>query len=551
MGYYEFPHTRNYDTDLGYLIKKYKELLKSYNITNEYLKKLKTIGLADSDVKVFNTCQDMKSIDSDILEINDFVFTNGYYELNDGGLGIYKISAIKPDGFYERISNGLYAELITSEVPNVKQYGAYGDGIHDDTNEVQTAINNNYNKELFIPKGIYKLTETININDAITITGVGCDGKSTLSGNINCGFLTSAPIGFNITRDLQTFSRIILRSFSIKSSNGNGKAIYVQRANHITFDKLNIIQFNHGTGLQLGILTDGFSGQYSLINDCIFGECLIGVDIQNYIGVHIVDSLFDGNNNGTDIGLYTHGYPDGSIAIKLEANQAGSNRIEHCRIQGFEYGVSINSSENIIRDIRAEMTKLLFLVNSDKNIISDSALNNYLILEKNGLPTSGRYGAYCVVNSGNLNCINEFIFGSCYGADVRSSATNTYGSGLPVINITLGNISENTNITNIDFGNFIKGYSCCLKSVKITATNMEAVKSDGGSWYIAANNGYTFTNDSSFVADEDGYYPIVSNNQNLVTSGTITINKNSGTPLDLKNVRVKFIVEPYPDYSIE
>lgn len=39
MGYYEVPHTRNYDSDLGYLIKKYKELIKKYedlnkNVTN-------------------------------------------------------------------------------------------------------------------------------------------------------------------------------------------------------------------------------------------------------------------------------------------------------------------------------------------------------------------------------------------------------------------------------------------------------------------------------------------------------------------------------------
>lgn len=27
MGYYDFPHTRNYDSDLGFLIKKYKETL--------------------------------------------------------------------------------------------------------------------------------------------------------------------------------------------------------------------------------------------------------------------------------------------------------------------------------------------------------------------------------------------------------------------------------------------------------------------------------------------------------------------------------------------
>lgn len=31
MSYYEFPHTRNYDSDLGFLIEKYKELQTTYN----------------------------------------------------------------------------------------------------------------------------------------------------------------------------------------------------------------------------------------------------------------------------------------------------------------------------------------------------------------------------------------------------------------------------------------------------------------------------------------------------------------------------------------
>lgn len=31
MGYYDFPHTRNYDSDLGFLIEKYKELHTTYN----------------------------------------------------------------------------------------------------------------------------------------------------------------------------------------------------------------------------------------------------------------------------------------------------------------------------------------------------------------------------------------------------------------------------------------------------------------------------------------------------------------------------------------
>lgn len=31
MSYYDFPHTRNYDSDLGFLIKKYKELRTTYD----------------------------------------------------------------------------------------------------------------------------------------------------------------------------------------------------------------------------------------------------------------------------------------------------------------------------------------------------------------------------------------------------------------------------------------------------------------------------------------------------------------------------------------
>lgn len=41
MGYFnEFPHTRGYDGDLGWLIKMYKELLARYMCNNEYLKEI-------------------------------------------------------------------------------------------------------------------------------------------------------------------------------------------------------------------------------------------------------------------------------------------------------------------------------------------------------------------------------------------------------------------------------------------------------------------------------------------------------------------------------
>lgn len=44
MGYFnEFPHTRGYDGDLGYLIKMYKELLSQYQTLNEYYENLTNV----------------------------------------------------------------------------------------------------------------------------------------------------------------------------------------------------------------------------------------------------------------------------------------------------------------------------------------------------------------------------------------------------------------------------------------------------------------------------------------------------------------------------
>ncbi len=59
MGYYEFPHTRNYDQDLGFLIKKYnnliEELKKIEDVEKAILKEINNIVtkmLNDGDIKL-------------------------------------------------------------------------------------------------------------------------------------------------------------------------------------------------------------------------------------------------------------------------------------------------------------------------------------------------------------------------------------------------------------------------------------------------------------------------------------------------------------------
>lgn len=60
--------------------------------------------------------------------------------------------------------------MIDGSVVNVIDFGAVGDGVNDDTSAIQAAINSvsTVGGEVFIPKGIYKVTSTIYIQSSST-----------------------------------------------------------------------------------------------------------------------------------------------------------------------------------------------------------------------------------------------------------------------------------------------------------------------------------------------------------------------------------------------
>lgn len=131
-------------------------------IISEYLNSKAVFG--------FDTVADMKS--SANLIDGSFARTLGYRSKNDGGGALYKIRNITNDdvvdeGFIVAMNddqNQLVAELIieNNEV-NVKQFGAYGDGTHDDTTAISNALSKGGNVHL--PTGSYKLTSKINLSN--------------------------------------------------------------------------------------------------------------------------------------------------------------------------------------------------------------------------------------------------------------------------------------------------------------------------------------------------------------------------------------------------
>lgn len=91
----------------------------------------------DKKTYYYDTVADMKA---DIkLKAGDMAVTLGYYEPNDGGRSEYRIIS-STERYAETLDNNLKAELIIKEEVHPEQFGAYGDGIHDDTEVIEYII---------------------------------------------------------------------------------------------------------------------------------------------------------------------------------------------------------------------------------------------------------------------------------------------------------------------------------------------------------------------------------------------------------------------------
>ena len=115
---------------------------------------------------VFETVADMKAADN--LVAGSYAQTLGFHTLNDGGGATYYITDTGTADEITIIACGdLYANLVFDKV-NVKQFGAYGDDTHDDSTVFTAALTH---KNVYIPKGTYKISENLTLLGDQKITG--------------------------------------------------------------------------------------------------------------------------------------------------------------------------------------------------------------------------------------------------------------------------------------------------------------------------------------------------------------------------------------------
>lgn len=178
------------------------------DIISQYLNSVALFG--------YDNIASMKSAEN--LINGSYAHTLGYYAKNDGGAGLYKIRTITNDDVVDEgkiiamDDNTLIAELIikNGEV-NARQFGAKGDGVTDDTTELQNALNSGYN--VYLPSGNYLVSETLNMPFNITLRG-DKRTKSILKSTI----VNDYTIKYGTSYDYNAYSGII-ENIRIESPN--------------------------------------------------------------------------------------------------------------------------------------------------------------------------------------------------------------------------------------------------------------------------------------------------------------------------------------------
>lgn len=117
------------------------------------------------NIRIFNSVEDMKA--SNTLKAGALAKTLGFYTAGDGGEADYVIidDSIGENEIDEAsviaLQNNLYAKLLIKDFINVKQWGAHGDGINDDTQAIQNCIDKNAKTIIYFPKGVYGISASI------------------------------------------------------------------------------------------------------------------------------------------------------------------------------------------------------------------------------------------------------------------------------------------------------------------------------------------------------------------------------------------------------
>ena len=311
MGYYDFPHTRDYDQDLGFLIKQYKELGKDYETLVKIYEKIQ------KDITNITLNQLKEWLDDGIFNaiIDSYIFNGLYFNV------LYP-----PNGMEPLIKYDTSSEAMKKNSQLLQQYITY-----------LSSLSENNRGIIYFPKGNYFFSDSIFINNK----QIQLQGEGTALVNL----IYSNPTNTFIT--VNGSSNNILNYFSMK----NLALQYAFYPNAYFTTEPDVISNK---------LLEIKYCQYSTIEECIFYYSHILLELDNSYGVRFINSQLQGNSN-TLYGCNVINRVDSSIFNNVKATNldnvdsiafriVGTNSLKDiqllsCETNGWKVGFQLDGSK--------------------------------------------------------------------------------------------------------------------------------------------------------------------------------------------------------------
>ena len=325
------------------------------------------------------------------------------------------------------------------DVVSVKDFGAVGDGVTDDTAAFQAALNSSANVHVFVPTGTYRITSTLNITTQITLSGP--EGGTQ---NFQHAFIThdAASTG-SLFSVVTTLNGVCIKNITV--TGGNGSFCITSSNSYVRYEYINIGPFYNGSGIRL--LSSGVGSSSSKLMYCQwigpttatsytgFQIDVNGGDvwlhgctaIYGAIGINIIkgqtiildgcsvtkQSRYTGHSSATQFN---------TVGIKLSgADIKQAISIQNCYIETCDNGVYVDSCEslsienNLFDDggVAGVVGAWTAYGNSSINLVGSNAKNvtiknNQIISIANGDAGNTFYAVY-VNNATNAVLLNNYI----------------------------------------------------------------------------------------------------------------------------------------------
>lgn len=483
MALYDYPHTGNYDQDLGFLINKYFELGKDYNTLVEIYETIKQY-IASIDKKMLEytkefTIEQLKkwlddgTINNIILTLgkivtfvdttnelktkenlvkDQLILTSGFYNKNDNSGGLFIVSD-SPKGFNIK-NNDLFINLINS--PDEIYLEKTGVKENDDISSILNDIVNYYTK-IIIPKGTFLINSTININSDTILVG----NESILQ--------TTNTIGYLIKNNSNTFlceNVNFLGNAIIESNDDNGLVcIECLNSSKIKIENCNFSKFNKNIEIT--------NSNNVLINKCYIEKSYETLNKINGYGV-----LFENVNNGQIINCNMNDierhciYINECNNIEVNNNNLTGQKTNYQRFSNYEGNIKINGSKNVIIDSNTldgnyYSISLLKSFNGDfgcsdiiitnnicKNIIKGySFVRGFIGIIENGIYSNIKINNNIIYNDNKNSNTRGIVldYGTLNNIEICNNNIRNVGYGIR-INRTTPIFVNNNNVINSDLG---------------------------------------------------------------------------------------------------